>query len=184
MDLLEGIRSRTTAAKLKAPGPTREHIEHIIGAAVHAPDHGRLRPWRFVVLQGAARERLGDAMAKKLVEKLPDASPDQLENERRKALRAPTIIVAAARITKSGKIPEIEQIEAVTAAVQNMLLAAHALGYGAMWKTGPAAYDPNIKVMLGLAPEDHVVALLYVGTIEAPGQPTPRSIDGIVSWMD
>lgn len=183
MDLFEAIRSRATAARLKAPGPTREDLERIIGAGVHAPDHGRLRPWRFVVLQGSARERLGESMAQRLREKVPDATPEQLDNERRKALRAPTIIVAAARITK-GKIPDIEQIEAVTAAVQNMLLAAHGLGYGAMWKTGPAAYDPNTKALLGLSAEDHIVALLYMGTIDTPGQLTPRSIDGIVSWID
>ena len=136
MDLLTGIQTRTSALKLSAPGPTREHIEQIIHAGARAPDHGRLRPWRFVVLDGAAREKLGDAMAEVLRARIPQATPEQLAAERGKALRAPTLIAVAAHITK-GKIPDVEQVAAASAAAQNMFLAAHALGYGVMWKTGP-----------------------------------------------
>jgi nitroreductase len=182
MDLLSGIESRATALKLTEPGPTREHIEQIVRAGVRAPDHGRLRPWRFVVLEGDARNRLGDLMANMQLKKNPQSTPEQLDGERRKVMRAPTIVVAAAKITP-GKIPEIEQICAVTAAVQNMQLAAHALGYGAMWKTGAAAYDPAVKTALGLAPEDHIVSFLYLGTIAVPGQAAPAKTDGILSWL-
>jgi nitroreductase len=182
MDLLSGIDSRASALKLTEPGPTREHLERIMRAGVRAPDHGRLRPWRFVVIEGAAREQLGAAIARLSHAKFPQSTPEQLDNERRKALRAPTIVVAAARITK-GKIPDIEQIGAVTAGVENMMLAAHALGYGAMWKTGAPAYDAETKATLGLAAEDHIVAFLYLGTIALPGTASPASLDGIVSWL-
>jgi len=182
MELLAGIESRTSALKLGDPAPTREHLERIIGAGIRAPDHGRLRPWRFVVLEGEARGRLGDAMAAKLRAKMPDATPDQLDGERRKALRAPLIVVVAAHTTP-GKIPEIEQVLAVGAAAQNMMLAAHALGYGAMWKTGGAAYDPATKELFGLAPQDHIVALLFLGTTVAPGPLVPASAEGIVRWL-
>lgn len=182
MELLEGIESRTSALKLGAPGPTREHLERIINAGVRAPDHGRLRPWRFVVLEGDARAKLGDAMADMLRAKLPDASKDQLDAERGKPLRAPTILAAAAHVTK-GKIPEIEQVLAVGAAVQNMLLAAQALGYGAMWKTGGAAYDARVKALFGLEPEDHIVALLYLGTTTAAGPFIPAPTEGLVRWL-
>lgn len=182
MDLLTGIATRTSALKLTAPGPSREHIEQILRAGVRAPDHGRLRPWRFVVLEGDARKRLGDGIANCLLAKLPTATPEQLEAERAKALRAPTIIVAAARITK-GKIPEIEQIAAVSAAVQNMFLAAHALGYGAMWKTGAAAYDANAKAKLGLAPTDQIVALVYLGTVGTAGAAAEAEIDSVTTWL-
>lgn len=182
MELLEAIQTRVSAAKLVAPGPTREHIEQIVAAGVRAPDHGRLRPWRFVVLEGEARAKLGDAMAQLLRSKLPDAAPEQLEKERSKPMRAPTIIAVAATITK-GKIPEIEQVVAVGAAVQNMFLAANALGYGAMWKTGGAAYDASVKALLGLAPEDHIVALLYLGKSAANGPLIPVPTDGIVRWL-
>lgn len=182
MNLLSGIESRTSALKLCAPGPTREHIEQIIGAGLRAPDHGRLRPWRFVVLEGTAREKLGEAMATMLLAKLPQATQEQLDTERRKVMRAPTIIAAGAKIAR-GKIPEIEQISAVSAGVENMFLAAHALGYGAMWKTGAAAYDANVKAMLRLAPEDHIVAFLYLGTIVTPGPRVAVAPEGMVRWL-
>lgn len=183
MHILAAIENRVSAAKLIAPGPTREHIEQIIAAGVRAPDHGRLRPWRFVVLEGDARAKLGDAMAQLLRSKLPDATAEQLQSERNKAMRAPTIIVVAATITK-GKIPEIEQVLAAGAATQNMFLAANALGYGAMWKTGGAAYHSSVKALFGLAPEDHIVALLYLGTAAAKGPLIPVPTDGMVRWLE
>jgi len=181
MQLLEGIESRSSALKLAAPGPTREHIEVILKAATRAPDHGRLRPWRFTVLEGDARKRLGDAMANLLKTKSPDATEAQLASEAGKVLRAPTIIVVGAKITK-GKIPDIEQVTATAAAAQNMFLAAHALGYGAMWKTGGAAYDPGVKALFGLAPEDHIVGFMYFGKKAAPGPVVTAPLEGVVSW--
>lgn len=168
MDKLAGIESRTSALKLAAPGPSREQIETIVRAGARAPDHGRLRPWRFVVLEGDARARLGDAMAAMTLAKYPNSTPEQLNGERAKPMRAPTIVALGAKVMK-GKIPEIEQVMAVAAAAQNMMLAAHALGYGAMWKTGGAAYDTGVKALLGLAPEDHIVGFIYLGTIATAG---------------
>jgi len=183
MDLLDGIESRTSALKLTEPAPSREQLQRIIAAGTRAPDHGRLRPWRFIVLEGDARRQLGDAMAAMLLAKMPGASPEQLDSERRKPLRAPAIVVAAAHITK-GKIPEMEQVLAVGAAVQNMMLAAYSLGYGAMWKTGGAAYDARTKQLLGLAPEDHVVAFLYLGTVGAAGPVVPAPLDdSVLRWL-
>lgn len=182
MDLLTGIESRTSAIRLAAPAPTREHIQQIIKAGTRAPDHGRLRPWRFVVLEGDARGKLGDAMSDMLKRKVPDAIPEQLESERKKALRAPTIVVVAAKITP-GKIPEIEQVTAVAAAVQNMFLAANALGYGAMWKTGGAAYDATVKALFGLEPQDHIVALLYLGTEAMKGPLVEAPTESVTTWL-
>lgn len=182
IDLLGAIEARASALKLIEPGPTHVHLEQIMRAGMRAPDHGRLRPWRFVVLEGAAREKLGNEMARLSLAKFPQSTAEQLEAARRKALRAPTIIVAAAKITQ-GKIPEVEQIAAVAAGVENMILAAQALGYGAMWKTGEPAYDSQTKTMLGLDPHDPIVAFLYLGTSALPGTPTPASLDGVVSWL-
>lgn len=183
MSLLQAILTRTSALKLGEPAPSRAHIERIIEAGTRAPDHGRLRPWRFIVLEGAARTKLGDAMAAMLLAKVPDIGADQLNGERAKALRAPTIIAVAAKIMR-GKIPEIEQVLAAGAAAQNMFLAAQALGYGVMWKTGGAAYDKNVKALLGLAPEDHIVAFLYVGTTVAPGPMVAAPTEGVARWME
>ena len=182
MELLEGIQSRTSPLKLTAPGPTAAHIEQIIRAGTRAPDHGRLRPWRFTVLEGEARGKLGDAMANCLRTRAPQSPQEHLDAERGKAMRAPTIIVVGAKISK-GKIPEIEQVGAANAAVQNMLLAAHALGYGAMWKTGAAAYDPGVKALVGLAPEDHIVALVYLGTVLTPGPLVEAPVDSVVTRL-
>jgi nitroreductase len=182
MELIEGIESRTSALKLTQPAPTRAHIEQIIRAGTRAPDHGRLRPWRFIVIEGDARKRLGEVMANILRAKMPDASQSQLDAEAGKVMRAPTIIAVGAKITKT-KIPEIEQFAAVAAAAQNMFLAAHALGYGAMWKTGGVAYDRNAKEMLGLAAEDHIVGLLYVGTIAQAGPLVAAPLEGVVRWL-
>lgn len=182
MELLAGIDSRTSPLKLTAPGPTREHLEVVLRAGARAPDHGRLRPWRFVVLEGDARVQLGDAMAAMTLARFPDSTAEKLASERAKPLRAPTVVAVGAKILK-GKIPEIEQLMAVAAAIQNMLLAAHALGYGAMWKTGGAAYDTSIKVLLGFAPEDHIVGLVYLGTILTPGPLVTAPIEGVTRWL-
>lgn len=182
MDLLAGIESRTSALKLAAPGPTREHIETVLRAGARAPDHGRLRPWRFIVLEGDARAKLGDAMAAMLRTRYPDSTEEKLASERGKPLRAPTIVAVGAKIMK-GKIPEIEQVMAVAAAIQNMLLAAHALGYGTMWKSGAAAYDTNVKALLGLAPEDHIVGFVYLGTTVVPGPLVTAPIEGVTRWV-
>jgi nitroreductase len=179
MELLEAIQSRVSALKLSEPGPTREHLEQILRAGLRAPDHGRLKPWRFVVLEGADKAKLAEAMAELLRRKAPQCTQAQLDAERNKPMRAPTIVVVAARISK-GKIPEIEQIASVAAGVQNMFLVAHALGYGAMWKTGAAAYDAEVKTALGLSPEDHIVAMLYLGTVVTPGTVVPLPLEAAV----
>ena len=184
MDLFTAIDSRASAVKLTTPAPSREHLQRIIDAGARAPDHGKLGPWRFVVLGSNARLRLGDAMAQDIQDRHPDAEAETLQRERDKPSRAPCIIAIAAHITKPHKVPESEQVLAAGAAVQNMFLAAHALGYGAMWKTGPAAYSNNVKRMLGLQEDDHIVALLYLGTLGALGPLRAPLVEGRVQWLD
>lgn len=173
-ELLGVITSRVSALKLGDPGPSGDDVAVILDAAASAPDHGRLAPWRFVVIEGAARERLGALLATSAEARHAQITAAQLEAERLKAFRAPMVMIAAAHLTPSAKVPGVEQILAVGAAVENMFLAAHALGYGAMWRTGPAAYDRAVKQGLGLEPDDHVVAFLYLGTVLASGTPRAR----------
>ena len=182
MDLFTAIDTRSSALRLKAPGPDREQLIRIMQAAVRAPDHGRIAPWRFIVLENAGREKLGEAMVAAARRARPDLSDDLARRERDKVNRAPTIVVVAARTHKTHKVPEFEQLIAVGAAVQNMFLAAHALGLGAMWKTGDAAYDESVKRALGLHRDDHIIAFLYLGTIEGQGAVKPSSIDHIIEW--
>jgi nitroreductase len=165
MELLRAIDTRSSAARLTEPGVTPEHLARILEAAGHAPDHGRLKPWRFIVLEKDLKESFAQAAAEAKRLRVPTLSADQVEAEREKLRRSPTLIVAgcAVRLDQS-KVPEIEQVIAVGAAVENLLLAAHDLGYGSMWKTGPAAYDPGVKALLGLKAHDHIVAIVHLGT--------------------
>jgi nitroreductase len=89
---------------------------------------------------------------------------EQVLSDRDKVLRSPTLIVVGCSVREHPKVPEIEQIVAVGAAAENLFLAAHGLGYGVMWKTGAAAYDPDVKATLGLNPSDHIVGIIHVGT--------------------
>ena len=124
-----------------------------------------MQPWRFIVLNGAEREAFGRAAAAAKRARVPGMSEEQVASERQKIARSPTIVVAACVVDRANtKVPEIEQVIAVGAAVENVFLAAHALGIGVMWKTGAAAYDSGVKALLGLRPEDHIVAILHLGT--------------------
>lgn len=164
MDTITALTTRVSSPRLQEPGPSDEQLDLLLRAAIRAPDHGLLRPWRFIVLNGDQRERLSDIMEAQLLQEQPEADKRSRENARSKALRAPTIVVAVAEITENHKIPEWEQTLAVGAAVQNMMLAAYELGIGAMWRTGALANSDQAKSMLGFAAKDQVVAYLYLGT--------------------
>jgi nitroreductase len=154
MELFDAIDTRSSAGRLTLPGPSPEELERLLRAADRAPDHGRLKPWRFIVPAAAAKRA-----------RLPAMTEEQVAAERDKFLRSPTVVVAACVVDRaSTKVPEIEQVIAVGAAVENLFLAAHGLGFGVMWKTGAAAYDPAVKAVLGLQPSDHIVAILHLGT--------------------
>lgn len=174
MDAMDLLAGRHSATRLTEPGPDQAALDSILGAALRAPDHGRLRPWRFVVIPEARREAFGDLLARTLRAREPGVSTEELARERGKALRAPLIVVAAARVRREHKIPEIEQLLAAGAAAENVMLAAQALGFGAMWKTGAAAYDPAVKRELGLEAEDAIVGFLYLGTPVGEPSPAPR----------
>jgi nitroreductase len=163
MDTLEALNTRATAKTYGDTAPSREHLAQVLQSAVRAPDHGRLRPWRFMLIEGDQRRKFGDLLAASALRRVPALSPGDLQRERDKALRAPLIILVACRVVPGTKVPAIEQILAAGAATQNILLALHALGYAAAWKTGEAAYDAEVKKALGLAADDHIVGLVYTG---------------------
>lgn len=185
MDAMEAIFTRQSVSKM-APDPVgKEIIEQVLAAAAQAPNHFRVRPWRFIVISGEARNRLGEAMAQSLLKRSPDSSADALEKERSRPLRAPVMVAVAVDPPSEKKVIEVENICAAAAAVQNMLLAAHAAGIGAMWRTGPAAYDPEIKAFLGLEPAQHLIGFVYLGyPVEALRPPQrPDHTDRTV-WME
>jgi nitroreductase len=184
MDLFAAIDTRTSASRLTEPVPDAAQLTRILEAAVRAPDHGHFAPWRFLIIENEARERLANAVAAARLIRTPDATQEALEAERQKIRRAPMIIlVACATRINHPKIPEVEQLLAVGAAVQNLLLAAHALGFGAVWKTGPAAYDAHVKASLGLAPTDQIVAMVHIGTPLAVNPVRPPQLEGVVKRL-
>jgi nitroreductase len=173
MQAIDALLNRRSAKTLTDPAPEGGALELLLECACRAPDHGRLRPWRFIVIRGAGRERLGELMAERLRRRQPAASPEALLRERQKPLRAPLLIAVAAVCNGAAKVPPIEQILAAGAAAQNMMLAATALGFGAMWKTGDAAYDETVKAALGLEAADAIVGFLYLGSEPADARPPP-----------
>lgn len=168
MDAYEALVTRVSATELEEPGPDEAEEAKILAAALRAPDHGRLRPTRFVSIRGETRARFGEILAEALKRRNPRATPDLIERERQKAFRSPLIIVVAARFVSNVKIPAVEQLLSAGAAAQNVLIACHALGFGAVWKTGDAAYDDSVKEALGLKTSDAIVAFLYIGTSKSP----------------
>lgn len=185
MDALAAILTRHTfpPAKMGPPGPDDGALQRILEAGAAAPDHGVLRPFRFLVVRGTGRERLGQLFAEFVRRTAPGASAAEIDKQRTAPTRAPVIVIVVAHVDSAHpKIPEVEQIAAVAAAAQNMLLAAHALGFAAKWATGKQAYDATVKAELGLAPADRIIGFLYLGSPAAPHEMPPRAgLDGLVA---
>jgi nitroreductase len=190
MDVLDAIFARRSVGRMEEPAPTDDELRVLLEAAVAAPDHGELRPWKFFVLRGAAKDSFGAVLAGAYERRCQadgvEPHPDKLEKERTKLGRAPLVVIAAAVHQPVDKVPWIEQQAAAAAASQNVLLAATALGYGSMWRTGDPAYDPEVMAALGLRPDDAIVAFLSLGTPKAGSGKEPRrpSVDGFVEeWQ-
>lgn len=171
MELLEGILTRTSNSKLVNPAPQSAELARVIRCALRAPDHGRMRPWRFVVVEGEGLYKLGTAFEEATKIDSPNAEASSLERARGLPLRAPMIIMVAATPTENPKVPRIEQVIAAGIAAQNIQLALHGLGYGCMWRTGAMAAHPHVKSLFHLKESDEIVAFLYVGTIDGEARP-------------
>jgi nitroreductase len=188
MRVFDIIKRRRSIGKMTEERPAREQVERLLEAATHAPNHHKVQPWKFIVLAGSAREDLGVVMAELLAGRLEEIGSDKaqalLNKERNKLLRSPVVIVVVAEPAHQPKVLEIENIEAVAAGVQNMLLTAEEMGLACMWRTGDAAYDPLIKQWLGLAPDEHIVAFLYVGYPAIPRlERVPVSFEEKTRWV-
>jgi nitroreductase len=175
MQALEAILTRVTVppVKMTEPGPDDATLGRMLAAAAAAPDHGKLRPWRFLLVRGSGRARLGHVFAEALLAERPDTSPAEIEKQRTAPLRAPLIVVAIARLDHDHpKIPVWEQQASAACAVQNLLLAAHAMGFAGKWATGGNATSAGVRRALGLAANETIIGLLYIGTVREP-QPVP-----------
>jgi nitroreductase len=185
MDTLEAIKTRHTIGKVKAHPLPRDLIEKLLDAAVQAPNHFKTRPWRFVVMTGDGRRKLGDVMAASQAARQPDLPPETFDKTRALPLRAPVVIAVGVDKPSEAKILELENYAAVAAACQNILLAAHALGLGAIWRTGEWVNDLKVKEFLGFAPDQRIMGFLYIGYPEAVSEFAPRpSFEDRTVWMD
>lgn len=164
MDALEALHQRVSVPRLVGPAPSAEQREAMYRAALRAPDHAYLRPWRFLVVEDDGLMALGELFGRAALAKAGgDLSEDVLARYQGLPLRAPLLIVAICSHSEHPKVPRIEQDMACAAAVSNMLVAAHAQGLGCVWRTGDLAYDPIVMQGLGLASNETIAAFLYVG---------------------
>jgi nitroreductase len=185
MDTIEAIRGRQSIGAMKADAVPRGVIEQLLDAAVQAPNHYKVFPWRFVVLTGDGRNKLGEAMAEMLHRRFPQVEAAGLDRERAKPLRAPVVIAVGVDLPTESKLLEIENICAAAAACENLLLAAVALGLGGYWRTGDAARDPDIKRFLGFAPDQPVIAFLYIGyPANWPPRPERPGFEERTTWVE
>jgi len=181
MDALEALHTRTSISALTDPGPNPEQLRNILQAGVRANDHGLMRPWKFLIIEGDARKKFGAVMADVMGAEKPDMSESALADIASKPLRAPMIIVVVAATRPNPKVPQIEQLLAAGGAAQLMTAAAFAQGIGSIWRSGSFTYDRLTHEKLGLSSDDHIVGFLYVGTPKASKPPANIDIDAFVT---
>ena len=175
-DALKLLTTRRSfkAMELVGPAPSAAEIDTLLTIASRVPDHGKLTPWRFIVFEGDARQKAGAAIAAAFRGKYPDAKPEQVEAERARLTRAPLVVAVVSRAGPHVKIPEWEQVLSAGAAAMSLVLAAHALGYGANWITEWYAYDRAVLDALGLAPHERIAGFIHIGRPPGPPEDRPR----------
>jgi nitroreductase len=163
-------RRSIPAAFLADPGPDAAALGQLLRVATRVPDHGKLAPWRFVVIAGDARRVAGDALAARRAERSPPPRPEDIEAERERFTRAPLVIVLVSRLVPSEKATEWEQILSAGAVAMNLLNGAHAMGFAANWLTDWPAYDESVRALFGLGEGERVAGFFHVGTPRIPPQ--------------
>jgi len=177
LDFLARRRS-ASAATLRAPAPDKAQLRDLLRLAVRVPDHGKLNPWRFIVLEGDGKARFADAL-----EQIAETAPD---SEKRKGalfkLKIPPMAVVVVSRYIEGKIPEWEQRMSSAAVCNTLLIAALAMGFGANWITDWYAYDEEAAALLGLGAGEKVSGFVYLGTPdEAPQERVRPDVNALVS---
>jgi nitroreductase len=181
IDFLTTRRS-TVARMMGDPGPNDDELRQIMEAGMRVPDHGRLTPWRFIVIRSDARDTIGDVIVNSFKRNNPDAIQEQIEIEQERLTRAPIVIAVVSRVHREHKIPVWEQILSSGAACQTMLIAAQSMGYAAQWLTEWYAYDSDVKKAIGAEADDEIAGFVYLGN--PVGELTDRArpiYDDIVS---
>ena len=172
LDLLLSRRSGSAKA-MKGPGPTPDQLRRILASAVRVPDHGKLTPWRFILFEGEGRERMGAILAE-IAEGAPEVSPERVEQERNRLMRAPVIVGVVSRVREQIPIPAWEQELSAGAVCMTMVIAAHAMGFVANWITEWCAYHPLVLERIGLKPTERIAGFVYIGQPAVPLEDRPR----------
>ena len=180
--VIELLQNRVSCPKLMAPAPKQDELQQILACAARAPDHARLKPWFYHMVQGNALVKLGETFVSALGEQ--DIAKDKLEKTRNMPLRAPLVIVAVCEPQENAKVPVMEQILAVGAGIQNMQIAISSLGYGSIWRTGDMAHSDLVKQAFGVSEQGEIVGFLYVGTPEKIPTKPFINIDSCVKYWD
>ena len=183
--MLEALRTRRSLKpdKLAAPGPDAAQLATILSIAARVPDHKKLAPWRFIVIEGEARARLGAVFADACIaEDKEPPTPVRLAFERNRLMRAPTVVAVMSRVVESAGAPEWEQVLSAGAACFNMCLAANALGFGTCWITEWVSYSPRVREGMRLAANERIAGFVYMGTAsETPADRDRPEMAKIVS---
>lgn len=184
MNTLTALLTRTSQGALTEPAPSADVLNHAFQAALRAPDHRLLRPWRYLVIQGDARHQLGELFLQAGLMDNPELSDVEQQRLLKMPLRAPMIVVAITVTKDDPKVPEVEQVLSTGAAVQNLLVAIHAQGFASMWRTGWVTTHAHILAALGLAAHESIAGFIYIGSAtNAPRVPTPLTVsDFVQQW--
>jgi nitroreductase len=183
--VLRHLRQRrsVSAAALTGPGPDRATLEAMLTIAARVPDHKKLAPWRFIVLEGDARAAFGESLRRICAANEPDASPVRLETERSRFLRAPVVVAVVSSPVAHPAAPEWEQLLSAGAVCLNLLHASAAMGFGAQWITEWYGYDVAVKAAFGLAGHESFAGFVYIGTpTEQPADRERPDLGAITSF--
>lgn len=187
MSVLSTLLSRSSTKLIQGPGPSEEEIQQILSTAMCAPDHGRLRPWRFKRIQGEAITQLAELAVKTLAAEGNPLNPTKEKTMRDWLGRAPLVLAVASYVDHSNdRIPQHERMLATGAAVMNILNAVHALGYGAFWSTGIGTYTHGVPEALGFdALEYEFLGFVVIGSLSEPLKPKERPAvsDHVSAWV-
>jgi len=183
LDLLATRRS-ALAKDMVEPGPSDEQLEKLIELAVRVPDHGKFKPWRFIIFQSEGRARAGNILAKQWRVLNPEHSKEMIVQQRATFLRAPVVVGVVSSTEESKKIPIWEQEMSVGAVCQNMLIGATAMGFGCQWISGWAAFDRVVLDQFGLEPQEKIAGFIYLGTAGSPLSDRPRpDHKSLMTWF-
>jgi nitroreductase len=183
-DNLAFLQHRNSSPRLVEPAPPASALEGIFQAALRAPDHAWLRPWRFITIAGERRQDFGQVLERCLRQRNPQADETALQKARTAPLRAPLLVVVVARLTDHPKVPAIEQRLSAACAAHAILLAAEACGFAGIWRTGDAALDRTVMAALGLEANEEITAFLYLGTRDGASKTLPAldTADFVSNW--